>query len=366
MMLRSPYKLPQAGPTFPLMSAGVMPGQMPAGLFGSLPGVGAMSPDGLAVPSRRPPGPITMDAGSGEQLPLPAMALPTFSSDNMSLAKPKFFDRGGLGSHLLQGLADAAMYYSASTGNPAAMATLRAKQEERVAQRQRQQQLEDRDAGWKHDADVRAAQLADPQYFTAGNDRVRYDPATGQATTLYRGQTDAQQYAASLGLTPDSVGYTDALKDFTLRGYGPTAMDGRMGLEDARQDDRLALEGARQGNRTALRSMPTYAQTHPASSRAPTGMAFAPRTVGNVIAPIMSKVAAGKPLSAGEQQVYDQYQRRRGGGAVGGGYSVTPGGGAPRVPGTAATPAVITRPGDEKYLPKGTHFRVPDGRVLIR
>ena len=163
-----------------------------------------------------------------------------------------------------------------------------------------------------------------PDYFTVGNNRVRYDPTSGQSQTVYEGPADFQEYATTLGLRPGSDEYNEAVQDYVLRANGPTAQDGREGLEGVRQDNRISLEGVRQGNRAALRGMPTYANTHPRPSVAhggAGGRGGAPRTTGTVYAPILAKIAAGQPLSAGEQQVIGMYGR---GGRAGRGASAAP------------------------------------------
>ena len=160
-----------------------------------------------------------------------------------------------------------------------------------------------------------------PDYFTVGRNRVRFDPTSGQSQTIYEAPADFEEYAGVLGLQPGTDEYNEAVQDYVLRANGPTAQDGRESLESVRQDNRVSLEGVRQGNRVALRGMPTYANLHPRASAARSGGSSsggAPRTTGNVYAPILAKIAAGKGLTPGEQQVIGMYGRGGRGGRAGG------------------------------------------------
>ncbi len=184
------------------------------------------------------------------------------------------------------------------------------------AQQQAAQRAEDRQ--WQvEDREFKANQ---PDYFMSGNDRVRFDPATGTANVVYDGHSDAEDYAAALGLDPSTPEYGKAVQDYVLRGNGPTAFD----------YDRQ-LEGVRQGNRVALRQMPTYGQTHPRPSapRAGGGAPRVPNTLAGAVAPLLVKMASGKPLTPAEQSALSQYQSMRGGGGRG---RPSGGGGGPRTP----------------------------------
>ena len=206
----------------------------------------------------------------------------------------------------------------------------------------RQDQLRQQDRQWQ--IEDRDAMLNKPQFFNAGNDRVRYDPTTGQSEVVYDAPEDYQTYASTLGLNPGDAGYDNAVQDYVLRGSGPTAQKAKLGLEGVRQDNRLQLRGT-----------PTYLQAHPAPPR-PRASAGprAPSTMGGVVAPILAKMAQGQPLSAGEQQALSTYQAGRGGHRGGGGRS-----------GGGSMPTVRT-PAEARALPPGTRFRTPDGREMVR
>jgi len=116
-----------------------------------------------------------------------------------------------------------------------------------------------------------------PDYATVGNRRFSYNPATGEAQTLYVAPTEAEDYAAALGAEPGTPEYETLLSDYVLRHSGPTATanamleeDNRQGnrvsLEGLRHQNRIGMEGVRQNNRISLRGMPTYRDTHPRPS----------------------------------------------------------------------------------------------------
>lgn len=174
------------------------------------------------------------------------------------------------------------------------------------------------DTMWKQEYEA-----SKPQYFMSGQDRVVVDPVTGQTQVLYDAPEDFEIYAERLGLEPGTDEYSDAAADYVLRSAGPTAQAGRQFLEGVRQDNRKELEGVRQGNRLQLRTTPTYLQANPRATGGGGG-GGRPTSMAGVVAPILAKVAGGKPLTAGEQQALDTYYRRKGGG---GGRTPTTGSG---------------------------------------
>ncbi|MGH6697584.1 MAG: hypothetical protein ACREBX_20135 [Sphingopyxis sp.] len=120
--------------------------------------------------------------------------------------------------------------------------------------------------------------LAEPDFATVNNRRVRIDPTTGQADVLYAAPQDFDDYAASLGAEPGTPEYDRLVQDYVLRGSGPTATDNYNTREEWRQDNRLELEGERQGNRIglqdrrqtgqrALKATPSYRQANPLPPR---------------------------------------------------------------------------------------------------
>lgn len=121
-----------------------------------------------------------------------------------------------------------------------------------------------------------------PDYATVGNRRFAFNPATGQAQTLYVAPSEAEDYAAALGAEPGTEEYNTLVSDYVLRHSGPTAtanamqeednrQTNRVGLEGVRQQNRLGIEGVRQGNRLQLRGTPTYRDNNPRPSTARSG-----------------------------------------------------------------------------------------------
>src|SRR3546814_12083905 len=88
----------------------------------------------------------------------------------------------------------------------------------------------------------------------SGEDRVSYNPVSGESQTLYDAPEDFQLYADQMGFEPGTDEYNDAMADYVLRTSGPTAQTGRPYLEHLRQQNRLAVEGARPKNRHKLRT----------------------------------------------------------------------------------------------------------------
>lgn len=121
-----------------------------------------------------------------------------------------------------------------------------------------------------------------PDYATVGNRRFSYNPATGEAQTLYVAPSEAEDYATALGAQPGTEEWNTYVQDYNLKYSGPTATDlnmqeednkqaGRVALEGVRQNNRVGLESVRQGNRLSLRGTPTYRDRHPRPSTARSG-----------------------------------------------------------------------------------------------
>ena len=173
-----------------------------------------------------------------------------------------------------------------------------------------QQQLMEwqyRDWARQNEADLGAAAP-----FTIGRDRVMYDPATGEANTIYDGAEDFELYAQELGLEPGSDEYFKAVEDYVLRSSGPSAFDRDVQMDDHRTGNDEQLERLRFGNRSSLesqrqgnrRGMVDYRNANPAPSRSTGG------------------------------------SRR-------------------------ATLPVVRTPAEARRLPSGTRFKTPDGKVKV-
>jgi hypothetical protein len=232
-----------------------------------------------------------------------------FANPGPMAKKPSFFGQGGTGRNMLGAVGDALLQRSGAQPIYSPMMQRRQALQVQGARQQAQFAHDNNLRLWQRDnqIDDRNFKVNQPQYFTAGNDRVAFDPATGQSNVLYHGSQPFEDYAAALGLKPGTPEYTKALQDYVLRGNGPTAYD---------YD--VDLEGARQQNRLQLRSTPTYAQTHPRPASGGRGGGIHPPTLAGTIAPILAKVAHSEPLTPGEQTALDTYYRR--GGKGGGGH----------------------------------------------
>lgn len=121
---------------------------------------------------------------------------------------------------------------------------------------------------WQREDDAAEAKRDEPQFFSGSEDRVRFDPVTGEATRVYDAPTDFEDYAAAKGLQPGSPEYFAAVEDYVLRGNGPTAFKYDRDLEAIRSASRQSLEAARQRNRLQLRQTPQARQSGTASGGA--------------------------------------------------------------------------------------------------
>lgn len=124
-------------------------------------------------------------------------------------------------------------------------------------------------------------------HFSAGLDRLLETVAP----------PDWERYAQSQGLQPGTPEYRDAMRDYVLRGSGPTAHGYDVDMENYRQGNREDLEQRRQTNRLAVEDRREQARRN------------RPRKT-NVLERIREKIAAGQPLSPGEQRVWDQASAR--------------------------------------------------------
>ncbi|SFR97610.1 hypothetical protein [Sphingomonas jatrophae] len=110
--------------------------------------------------------------------------------------KPQFFDKGGLGSKLLRGLAEVGLQWGASAGNPASMAVIR----NRFAQ-----QAEDRRQKALLDLDARKRTLDNSDWIARENWKLQHpddqftqymraagiDPTSPQGQALYRQRAES-------------------------------------------------------------------------------------------------------------------------------------------------------------------------------
>ena len=180
-------------------------------------------------------------AGPGGAMSLPDMGPMTVGNEQITMPPPtphrSFFmaDGTGTGNRILGAIGDGLL---GAAGRPGVYAPM-------MEQRHRDEQ----DHQWKLDdtlAELRA-RAHQPQYFSGKEDRLSFDPITGKTTTLYAAPSDAETYAKTLGFAEGAPDYTKAVQDYTLKGYGPTALANRQTLEGQRYDDRSSLQDDRYG-----------------------------------------------------------------------------------------------------------------------
>ncbi|MBD3761488.1 hypothetical protein, partial [Rhizorhabdus sp.] len=201
---------------------------------------------------------------------------------------PGFFDKDGAWRDVAGTLLDGV---SMAFGGPGAY----------WAAKQKLQDQAREDARWQKRYDVqRQADIEDrdykarqPDYFSGGTDRLRYDPATGKAEVIYDAPSPAEAYARGLGYEPGTSEYRAAMRDHTLRGWGETALENKRALEDVRQRNRINLKGT-----------PSYSNLNPRPAAAAGGAT----TPGKVFGPIYAKMARGEALTPGEQAALDRYK----------------------------------------------------------
>lgn len=189
----------------------------------------------------------------------PTGPMPTLSPGNLPKAPgPKFFDKNGAWRDVLGTIGDAIALNQGM--QPIYLNTKLANQKALRDHEYRMQELN--------------ARLGQLRYFTNGNDRVAYNPRTGESDVIYSGQSKAEDYADTLGLEPGTDEYNTAVQDYILRNGGPTASGFRSDLEEQRQGNRAELESQRQKGReylsrfrlagqAELKGRPTYRDAHP-------------------------------------------------------------------------------------------------------
>jgi len=240
-----------------------------------------------------PPGAPTIRPAAIADQPIPLKPINAADlAQNPHTKGPGFFDKDGAWRYIAGGLLDGvATHFGGQPGfAPALQQAQRSKLEQDRWMAQYAAKRKDDLADREHDENK-------AQYFSGNEDRVKFDPTTGQSTTIYDAPMPAEAYAKGLGYEPNTPEYNRAMEDYTLRGWSGTALGNRMALDDYRT-----------GNRQEVKGSPTYRDLHPRPtaprpSRAP--------TTSNVIAGVLSKVAGGVTLSAGEQQIYDTYRNGR-------------------------------------------------------
>lgn len=160
-----------------------------------------------------------------------------------------FFGPGGTGRNIAGLLGDVLLQHGGMKPMyaPALQDRQRMQFEEQQRQRARMEGMEDFQAKKRWEAEN-----APPVTYEVGNKVVAYDPRAGETKVLYDAPNPAVEYATTLGFQPGTKEYLDAIKDFVLKGNGPTGLA---------NDQELAR--TRFGYSSALKGAPTYQQANP-------------------------------------------------------------------------------------------------------
>ena len=205
-------------------------------------------PAGMSSPPMQMSNPLQMALASA----LPSAPDLTLPEHTINMPPPavhhKFFtsDGTGTGNRIVGIIGDA---LAGAAGQPG----MYAKTMEQRRQDEQQHQ-------WKLD-DARAeydAKANEPQYFSGREDRLSFDPRTGQTTTLYSAPNDAVTYAKTLGFAEGTPEYNSAVQDYTLKSNGPTATSAR----DALLANRYNYMGQLQAPRLATSRRNTDVRTN--------------------------------------------------------------------------------------------------------
>ncbi|AHE52822.1 hypothetical protein [Sphingomonas sanxanigenens] len=237
------------------------------GIGGGLPGAQPMPQRGMMFPSVSPdvidqPAPAPQ-AGRGMFFSAPSSIAPSGPANidmpNVRRIKPGFFQKGGTGQKIAEILGPALLGFAAGD-NPVygqiLLERMRQKRAEADYSRERADRLADRD-------DERNWKANEKRYFQSGEDYWQFDPITGTSSRVADAPSAGEEYASAMGFDPDTDDYRDAIRDYILRGSGPTATGNDLLIEEARQGNREALEALRQRNRLQTRGTPTWRQQNP-------------------------------------------------------------------------------------------------------
>jgi hypothetical protein len=182
-----------------------------------------------------------------------------------------------------------------------------------------------------------------PSHFASALDRL--------------GDEEAERYAETLGHARGSDEWRDAVRDYVLRGSGPTAHGYNVAEEEVRQQNRVEIEGVQHNYRTTeegQRQEGRESLERVQENNRRTRPAPPPAQGQNVLGRIQEKLARGETLTPGEQRVYDDSLRGR---SRGRGRAPAPANGQGNRP--RLTEGQIVR--DTRT---GRRFRVQGGRLV--
>lgn len=261
--------------------------EQPQAMGPTVGGIKTVNYDALGVPP--PDGAMAVDyAGLQQQLPTipkPQSWLDSVISPDASTTKGKI----GLLGHALMA-AGSSPFKALGEGLIGIRADQREQMKSAADQRYRQAQIAEMER-----------KANEPEVKVVGNNIVRFGRGGQNPESIYTAPMEAERYAGSLGLVRGSPEYERAVQDYVLRSNGPTALDADQEMADYRQKLALGRIGAsgEQARRNAdYRERLT--RSRPKDAKA--------MTTGNVVAPVLAKIAAGQRLSAGEQEVLRFYK----------------------------------------------------------
>jgi hypothetical protein len=186
--------------------------------------------------------------------------------------------------------------YLAGSGNPAGMAMM----QHRNRLKESQQEAEMR------------AKL--PQQV--GSSLVRQN-GLGGYDTLYSEPSDAERYAANLGVAQGSPEWADAIREYRAPAYSPLAMEGKLGLEGARfgyrgalQEDRQQFSAGQQEDRQQHSSgLQEDRQSHTPPAK-PAPAPKLPQSEGALYTDIMRRYTSGGTVNVREKEFVRSYEAR--------------------------------------------------------
>lgn len=191
------------------------------------------------------------------QQPMATAVAPLVEIPTAPRVQPKFFDKAGLGSKLLNGLDAFVTTLGAARGNPMQLQML----QQRAGMQRQAQEDERADQRYRQQMEMQQAQANRPQVVnTGGGGYTIVNPSDGSVIGERQPvpqQGETERLIAAYGVLPDGDP-RKPLIERAIRGYQYTAP-----VMQARTDGQIAVADRRAANSAALKAQPTYANTHP-------------------------------------------------------------------------------------------------------
>ncbi|KQS04528.1 hypothetical protein ASG11_09925 [Sphingomonas sp. Leaf357] len=264
------------------------------------------------APPAQPSGPLLIDA-MGDAQPAPSVLQDAINTraPTPEVKRPSFFGKGGLGWDIL----GTALDIGSGLGGGKAMYW-----DTKIARRDKEREDTRKDAALRIQQAREDRIARRPILQNMPNvGLVAVDPDTLNTQTVTPYRSAGQAYVEDgLGLTRDNPEYHKALADFTLKSFGPTALQARADLQDDRQQAQEDILRDRYGYQTGLADHREGLVRGRPSRAHPSGGNGAPKSASAVIAPILLKMSRGQPLTPAEQSTLDYQRAGRGGRPAGG------------------------------------------------